>query len=159
MNYSVEALTAELVPQAAKLEAECFSTPWSEESLMSETEKDNSHFLAAVSGSELLGYIGVQEIVGEAYITNVAVFGRYRRCGIGRALLKSACDGAKMRKCEFITLEVRESNKNAIALYESEGFEKAGVRKNYYSLPTENGIIYTKYFQYQERVKNEDSGD
>ena len=134
MNYSVEALTAELVPQAAKLEAECFSSPWSEESLMSETENGNSHFLAAVSGGELLGYIGVQEIVG-------------------------ACEGAKMRKCEFITLEVRESNKNAIALYESEGFEKVGVRKNFYSFPTENGIIYTKYFQYQETVKNEDSCD
>ena len=64
-----------------------------------------------------------------------------------------------MRKCEFITLEVRESNKNAIALYESEGFEKVGVRKNFYSFPTENGIIYTKYFQYQETVKNEDSCD
>ena len=42
---------------------------------------------------------------------------------------------------------------------ESEGFEKVGVRKNFYSFPTENGIIYTKYFQYQETVKNEDSGD
>ena len=93
-----------------------------------------------------MGYIGVQEICGEAYITNIAVFVEYRNQGIGRNLLKKAVDGAKSRNCEFITLEVRESNESAISLYKSEGFEVAGVRKNFYTDPTENGIIYTKYF-------------
>ena len=145
MNFEIVKMSAEHIPEIARLEAECFSQPWSENALSEELKNENSHFLAAVSDG-VLGYIGVQEICGEAYITNVAVFGEYRKEGIGRKLLNEACNSAKERGCEFITLEVRESNSAAIALYESEGFEKAGVRKNFYSSPTENGIIYTKNF-------------
>ncbi len=145
MNFEIVKMSAEHIPEIARLEAECFSQPWSENALSEELKNENSHFLAAVS-DRVLGYIGVQEICGEAYITNVAVFGEYRKEGIGRKLLNEACSGAKERGCEFITLEVRESNSAAISLYESEGFEKAGVRKNFYSSPTENGIIYTKNF-------------
>ncbi len=145
MNFEIVEMKAEHIPEIARLETVCFSSPWSEKALSEELENENAHFLVAASDT-VLGYIGVQEICGEAYITNIAVFREYRNCGIGRALLKSACAGAKERNCEFITLEVRESNLAAIALYESEGFEKAGIRKNFYSDPTENGIIYTKYF-------------
>jgi len=145
MDFTIEKMKAEHIPQIAILEKECFSQPWSENALSDELKNDNSHFLVAVC-DKVMGYIGAQEICGEAYITNVAVFDKYRKLGVGRALLKVACDGAKSRNCEFITLEVRESNLPAIALYESEGFEKAGIRKNFYSSPTENGVIYTKYF-------------
>ncbi len=146
MNYKIIEMKKEHLSDAARLEIVCFSSPWSEKALAHELENENSHFLAAVS-DRFLGYIGVQEICGEAYITNVAVFSEFRKSGIGRALLNAAADGAKSRGCEFITLEVRESNLPAIRLYESEGFEKVGVRKNFYSAPTENGIIYTKYFE------------
>ena len=146
MNYTIAKMEAEHISEVARLETVCFSSPWSKNSLAEELKNENSHFLVAVA-DKVLGYIGVQEICGEAYITNVAVFGEYRKCGIGRALLNEACEGAKNRGCEFITLEVRESNVPAISLYESEGFEKVGIRKNFYSLPTENGLIYTKYFE------------
>lgn len=145
MEFTLTKMEAEHIRQIAALEKECFSEPWSENALAEELENENSHFLVAVSDA-VMGYIGVQEICGEAYITNVAVFGEYRKLGIGRELLRAACDGAKSRNCEFITLEVRESNVPAKTLYESEGFEKAGIRKNFYSAPAENGVIYTKYF-------------
>lgn len=145
MSFTVEKMSEKHIPQIAVLEKECFSQPWSENALAEELKNENSYFLVAVNNG-VMGYIGVQEICGEAYITNVAVFEKYRKLGIGRALLREACGGAQSRKCEFITLEVRESNQPAIALYESEGFEKAGVRKNFYSSPSENGVIYTKYF-------------
>ncbi|MEE1010649.1 MAG: ribosomal protein S18-alanine N-acetyltransferase [Acutalibacteraceae bacterium] len=145
MNFTVEKMNISHIPRIADLEKECFSQPWSENALADELKNESSHFLVALC-DEVMGYIGVQEICGEAYITNVAVFDKYRKLGIGRALIKAACDGANNRNCEFITLEVRESNLPAISLYESEGFEKAGIRKNFYSSPTENGVIYTKYF-------------
>lgn len=145
MEYTIAEMKKEHISQTAELEIECFSSPWSENAFLSELENPNSHFLVAFS-NKVLGYIGVQEICGEAYITNLAVFGICRRAGIGRALLKTACNNAKERKCEFITLEVRKSNRNAIGLYESEGFKPAGIRKNFYSDPVEDGIIYTKYF-------------
>ena len=145
MKFTLKKMGAEHIEQIAVLEKECFSEPWSENALSEEFANENSHFLVAVS-DEVLGYIGVQEICGEAYITNVAVFGKHRKSGVGRALVRAACEGAQSRGCEFITLEVRESNVPAITLYESEGFEKAGLRKNFYSAPTENGVIYTSYF-------------
>lgn len=145
MEFTLKKMNEHHIQQIAELEKECFSEPWSENSLREELKNDNSHFLVA-EADKVTGYIGVQEICGEAYITNVAVFKEFRKSGVGRALLRAACDGAKSRNCEFITLEVRESNHPAIVLYESEGFEKAGTRKNFYSSPTENGIIYTKYF-------------
>ena len=149
MNFEIQNMTSAHLSEVANLETECFSSPWSENALAEELENENSYFLVAVA-ENVLGYIGVQEICGEAYITNVAVFGKHRKSGIGRALLDEACKGAKGRGCEFITLEVRESNLPAIRLYESEGFEKVGLRKNFYSSPTENGLIYTKYFEVSE---------
>lgn len=146
MEYNIISMSSEHIPQIALLENECFSAPWSENALSQEINNENSHFLVAYSDI-VLGYIGVQEICGEAYITNIAVFDEYRKLGIGRKLLKTAADNAKSRDCEFITLEVRESNINAISLYESENFKIAGVRKNFYTDPIENGIIYTKYFK------------
>ena len=145
MNFEVVDMTEAHIDAVADLETECFSQPWSANALREELDNENSHFLVALA-DEVAGYIGVQEICGEAYITNVAVFENCRKKGIGRELIRAACDGAKSRGCEFITLEVRQSNAAAITLYESEGFEVAGVRKNFYSHPTENGIIYTKYF-------------
>lgn len=145
MDITLKKMNEEHIPQIAEIEKECFSDPWSESALTEELENENSHFLVAVTDC-VIGYIGVQEICGEAYITNVAVTAKSRKSGVGRMLLKAACEDAKSRECEFITLEVRESNIPAITLYESEGFEKAGMRKNFYSAPVENGIIYTKYF-------------
>ena len=145
MSFTVKAMQAEHLAEIARLEEECFSSPWSEAALAEELSNPDSHFLVAECDG-IAGYIGVQEICGEAYITNVAVFENHRKKGIGRALIKAAADGAKSRNCEFITLEVRVSNSPAIALYESEGFELLGTRKNFYTSPTEDGAIYTKYF-------------
>lgn len=146
MEFKIIDMTSNHISEIALLEKECFSTPWSENALIEELNNSNSYFLVAFA-DKVLGYIGVQEICGEAYITNVAVLKEYRKNGIGRKLLRSAIKGAQSRNCEFITLEVRENNKSAIALYESEEFKIAGIRKNFYTNPIENGIIYTKYFK------------
>ena len=52
---------------------------------------------------------------------------------------------ADEKKLAFVTLEVRASNAPAIALYEKNGFQSVGVRKNYYSAPTEDGVLMTNY--------------
>ena len=127
----------------AKIEKECFSAPWSEDSIRAELDNENAHFLVALAGEKVLGYIGVHEIVGEAYVANVAVSPKYRRFGIASVLLGEAEKGAKERGCEFISLEVRQSNVPAISLYEKRGYTVRGVRKNFYSDPTEDGIIMT----------------
>ncbi len=125
------------------LENECFSAPWSEDSIKAELDNENAHFLVAKAGDKVMGYMGVHEIVGEAYIANIAVSNIYRRKGVATALMQKSENDARDRKCEFISLEVRKSNFSAISLYEKRGYEIKGERKNFYSNPTENAIIMT----------------
>lgn len=127
----------------AELERLCFSLPWSENSLRQELYESAAHFLVAENENETLGYIGGIETDG-CYITNVAVFPSFRGQGTGTLLLQSLEQGAKKRGCEFITLEVRKSNADAVRLYSRLGYNIAGERKNFYSEPVENGIIMTK---------------
>ena len=129
------------------LEKECFHSPWTREGLEEEIENDGSHFLVLTEDESVIGYIGVKEICSEAYITDLAVTEPKRRCGSGSLLLKAAIDGAKERQCDFITLEVRESNLKAISLYEKSGFNYLGKRKNFYTNPAEDALIYTLYFR------------
>ncbi len=125
------------------LENECFSAPWSEQSIKEELENENAHFLVAQAGDKVIGYMGVHEVAGEAYVANVAVGSAYRRKGVATALMSAAEKGARERCCDFISLEVRKSNCSAISLYEKRGYELKGERKNFYSNPTENAIIMT----------------
>ena len=135
------------IESLALLEKSCFSTPWTEDGLREELCDPQSHFLVAADGEQTAGYIGVQEICGTAYVTNVAVSPSYRRQGIGRALVQAAADGARMRQCAEITLEVRESNAPAIALYTQCGFVPVGRRRAFYREPTEDALIYTRFFE------------
>ena len=150
----LDSITMEILPmkeehikEIAEIEKQCFSVPWSENGLSAELTNETAHFLSAVSGEKVLGYIGIHEICGEAYITNVAVRPDYRRLGIGETLIDAATNGAKERECEFISLEVRISNTPAIELYKKEGYNVVGQRKNFYSNPTEDAYIMTKYLR------------
>ena len=129
----------------ALLEKQCFSVPWSENALRTELEKENSRFFVAITKDEVSGYIGANNVLGEVYIDNIAVFYNYREFGIGTALLKHLINVSKDENCDLLTLEVRVSNKPARKLYEKLGFKEVGVRKNFYDQPREDGVIYTLY--------------
>lgn len=140
----IEPMKAEHIPEIAEIERLCFSLPWSENALRDELDNVNAHFLTALTFGRVSGYIGVIEICGEADITNVAVHPDFRRMGIGKMLLDTAEKQATERKCESITLEVRESNEPAISLYSGNGYSPIGIRKNFYEKPTENAVLMTK---------------
>lgn len=128
----------------ARLEAECFSDPWSEAAI-SESLTDPLYTFTVAEEDGILGYIGAFTVAGEVQITNVAVTAAARRRGVGGALLDSLIALARTRGDELLTLEVRASNKNAQALYRSRGFAEVGRRKRFYSHPTEDGILMTFY--------------
>ncbi len=132
------------IEAVAQLEIECFSHPWSKESLKKEVENVNSLFLVYEIEQKIIGYIGMYLIVDEADITNIAITKSYRGKGCGRKLLMEAIKQVFIDKYQAITLEVRESNQTAIHLYEETGFEIEGVRKNFYDNPTENALIMWK---------------
>ena len=82
----------------------------------------------------------------EGYITNVAVSQKERRKGIGTALLNRVFSYSKDNNLSFVSLEVRESNREAISLYTALGFKEEGKRKNFYDKPKEDALILTKRF-------------
>ena len=113
-------------------------------------ELDNylSAFLVALDDQgRVVGYAGLQAVLDEGYITNVAVRPDCRRQGIAGKLLQVFLDFAEGNKLAFLSLEVRASNYPAIALYGSRGFRGVGRRKNYYEHPREDAIIMTKEFE------------
>ncbi len=130
----------------ADLEAAYFSEPWSKKQIEFELTNEKAVYFCAVIGEKTIGFAGMHNIVGEGYITNVAVNEHYRRTGIAKKLLTLLCEYAEQNDMCFITLEARVSNAPAIALYENMGFKKDGIRKRFYSMPDEDALIMTKRF-------------
>lgn len=129
------------------IECECFSDPWNEETIISQLPDSNHVFLVALDGERVIGYVGMMNVLDEGYIANVAVTASYRRCHVGDALITELLHCAELRELSFVTLEVRESNESAKALYAKHGFEVVGVRKGYYTKPKENAVLMTVYLK------------
>lgn len=142
----IEKMTKEHIDRVAEIEKECFSHPWSIKSLENELANENSHFYVAYENGVIAGYIGMNIVIDEGYIYNVAVSEKFRKKGIGSSLVNHLVTYGKKNNLCFLTLEVRASNLNAQSLYSKFGFIKVGERKNYYSEPAENAILMTKYF-------------
>ncbi len=130
--------------QAAALEKESFSAPWSEKSILDALHREEAAYLGAFTGDELLGYGGVWLAADTGEITQIAVFPSHRRQGVGLAILKALEREAKERGCKWLYLEVRRSNLAARALYEKQDFQAVGVRKNFYSKPVEDAFVMEK---------------
>lgn len=148
MEYTIVDVQEKHIDDIIMLEKTCFSLPWTRRQLMNQRTDDGHVFIAACAGTgTVLGYLGVDCVLDEGYISNVAVTPEYRRQGIGDALLNETIHRALERELSFLTLEVREGNAQALALYEKHGFIKVGLRKNYYTKPTENAILMTKFLK------------
>ena len=149
MHVRIVPMTADHLDEVAELERICFTTPWSRNMLAEELDNYLSAFLVALDDNDkVAGYAGLQAVLDEGYITNVAVRPDCRRQGIAGKLLQVFLDFAKGNHLAFLSLEVRSSNYDAIALYGSRGFRSVGRRKNYYEHPREDAIIMTKEFEH-----------
>lgn len=142
----IEKMTKEHLEAVYIIETECFSHPWSKQSIENELNNDTSLFWVATENNDVIGYIGMSIVIDEGYIFNVAVSKNSRKKGVATALINELVTYGKKNNFSFITLEVRESNEPARSLYSKFGFIKVGKRKDYYSDPKENAILMTKYF-------------
>lgn len=142
-EISIRKMTFEDIADVAIIEKKCFSMPWSEKSFEDSLKQSYSHFFVAEYDNIIAGYMGVYCVVDEADITNVAVLPEYRRKGIAKKLILHIENMAKDIHVKQINLEVRESNRQAINLYEQMGFKNIGIRKSFYEKPVENAAIMT----------------
>ena len=125
------------------IDKECLSSEcWSEKVFSENLRREDAITLIAECDDKEAGFINIIKVLDEADINTVAVLPSFRRKGIADMLLSeifSLCD-----EINTFHLEVRESNIPAISLYKKNGFETDGMRKNFYSSPSENAILMTK---------------
>ena len=90
----------------------------------------------------------VMPVLDEAELLTIGVRPDLQGRGLGRAMLDRMTDAMRTRKCTRCHLEVRESNERAIRLYETSGFVRVGLRKNYYRTAEgrEHAVLMTLEF-------------
>lgn len=83
-------------------------------------------------GDELIGHGVVSVAAGECHILNLCVHPDWQRRQLGRKMLRRLLAHARRSGADTAFLEVRASNRAALALYAAEGFCEIGVRRGYY---------------------------
>lgn len=141
----IEIMQKKHVADVAHIAADSIPDAWSETLFEQELENSSSIVFVALSDSKVVGFGGVQIVLDEAYITNIAVDKAFRRKGIGDALLNAIIN--HLKDFSFISLEVRVSNTTAINLYKKHGFVSQGIRKGFYSHPAEDANIMTLFLK------------
>ncbi|KGF47700.1 alanine acetyltransferase [Veillonella montpellierensis DNF00314] len=125
-----------------QVETDSFSIPWSLPSVIHELEdKERKLYIVAEEDNTIIGYAGAWIVLDEGQITNIAIKSSYRRQGYGTMLTRKLIKELFTLGMQEIFLEVRISNIPAISLYRRLGFTVKGVRKSYYSEPTEDAYI------------------
>jgi ribosomal-protein-alanine N-acetyltransferase len=120
------------LPQVKAIEARAYAFPWAESSFDDCLRVGYCAWILLDDDGAVLAYAIASLAVGEAQILNICVDPAHRRQGLARQLLDHLIVIARGAGCEIMLLEVRESNTAAIALYESYGFARIGLRKHYY---------------------------
>ncbi len=126
----------------AHLECELYPQPWSQKDFEEILEQEAFWFWVAKKEQEIVGYLVCQVVENEAELHNIAVSKKYQRQGIGKILLQKLVGDLKQKNVSETFLMVRASNIPAQKLYESFGFNKIGLRPNYYRDPAEEAWIY-----------------
>jgi ribosomal-protein-alanine N-acetyltransferase len=127
------------LPSVISIERRSFPAPWSLAMFVLELSKPSGICLAATADDELLGYLVCSRYDRVWHLMNVAVAPQWRRRGVASLLIAKLVEegGGELP----FTLEVRVSNREAIAMYERLGFRSAGVRPRYYQDNGEDALI------------------
>ena len=124
------------LPIFVSLDKELFPySPWSAAQYKEEFASNTRHFVTATNEAGLIvGYAGVfvPSAGIEADILTVGVVPENRGQGIARQLMAMIAQWADQQKASAMMLEVKTDNAAAIGLYESLGYEKLNVRKDYF---------------------------
>jgi len=141
MEIVVRALEHSDIQALAKIEAESFSMPWSENAFEELLTRPYCFYLVALADGRPAGCCGYTVSFREASIDNVVVAKCYRNHGIAQRMLEELIAAGEKASVEAFTLEVRVSNAAAIHIYEKLGFQSEGIRPRFYEKPTEDALI------------------
>lgn len=126
------------LPWVMEIETRSFGSPWSAASFTIETSRPSSISLVAELEGRPVGYAIFTRYAESWHLMTIAVDPGARRRGVGRTLILAGLDAIGQGPA---TLEVRPSNRAAIALYRDLGFVEWGVRPGYYPDDGEDALI------------------
>lgn len=136
------------IKSVLSLAAESGLCRWTEADYKAEITKFDSYTTVARISGQVVGFIvarfaldGNDAQFSAADIFNICVSEKFRQRGIGTFILKNFLAFAREKKAAEIWLEVRESNRAAIAFYRHNGFIETQMRKNFYAQPSENALL------------------
>lgn len=147
-------MTPQDLDEVHAIESRVYDQPWTVNLFRGELMMPDKrvYFVARVDG-KIAGYAGLMIIDGEAHVTTMAVDTPFQRRGIGSMLSSRLIDFAILKRVHWLTLEVRESNAPAKALYEKFGFKRIGARPKYYADGEDAAIMWTNDIQSDEYKK------
>lgn len=131
-KYRILPLQEENLSKVLEIEQQSYPFPWTAEQFRQELNNPVASVELLWVGEQLTGYICYWLIVGELQILNIATAPRFRRQGVAGHLLAHVFIRCADIGLERAWLEVRASNKSAIALYRRQGFVADTVRAGYY---------------------------
>lgn len=98
-------------------------------------------YVLAYEGNNQVGCVDARLVLDEIQINDVAVNEEFRHQGIASAMFERLLEFAREHSCKKISLEVRADNEVAQALYRKFGFVQVGLRKDFYTNPTDDAIL------------------
>ena len=139
--YLIRRASSADVSALAEIERMCFSDPWTASGIQETIQYETTRAFVAESGDRAVGYVMARISGEEGEILNLAVLPKSRRKGIARCLLAEALGSIAAAGVTEAYLEVRQSNEEAIGLYQSQGFRPVGLRPDYYRDPQEDALV------------------
>lgn len=141
---TVRWMTVDDLPRVDAIETAAYAAGWPPTAFEQELAGNKlARYVVVEDGGDLFGFAGLWLMVDQAHVVTVAVDPPMRRRGLGRLLVHALLVVAMEEGMESATLEVRDSNAAAQALYRAYGFYPVGVRKRYYSDNGEDAVIMT----------------
>jgi ribosomal-protein-alanine N-acetyltransferase len=142
-NWRLRPMAQADLPRVAALERASYVFPWNDQ-IFADCLRVGYHCVVVETTSGVAGYGVLSMGAGEAHILNLCVADDWRRRGIGRGLLLALLAHARDRGVRDAFLEVRRTNRSAIALYHDLGFQCVGTRRGYYQAQDgrEDALVY-----------------
>ncbi|UCG63108.1 MAG: ribosomal protein S18-alanine N-acetyltransferase [Candidatus Zixiibacteriota bacterium] len=133
------------IPAIMQIERLIFPDPWSVAAFKEQVTAEGWGGIVAECGGAIIGYGCYYIVESEAHLTNLGVVPKYRRKSVAKQLLGNILQFVTERNCEYVFLEVRPSNRGAVAFYEKHHFEVLYRRPNYYKQPVEDALVMGRY--------------
>lgn len=144
------------IPGVLEIERASYPAPWSESAFINEMTSETAVAIVALagdtgesgetgeSGDTVAGYLVGWIVADQVHIANIAVAAGHRRRGAGNLMMNWLLEESVRRGCASSSLEVRESNLAARAMYTRLGYRAVAIRKAYYSNPREDAVVMLK---------------